>query len=44
MKTPIYEKCRNARNIASKNLLWWEANYYSDDAAEGPYGPGTLDG
>lgn len=29
----IYEKCKNSE-IASKNLLWWEANYYSDDAAE----------
>jgi hypothetical protein len=29
----IYEKCKNSE-IASKNLPWWEANYYSDDAAE----------
>jgi exonuclease III len=29
----IYEKCKNSE-IASKNLPWWETNYYSDDAAE----------
>ena len=34
MTTKIYERCKSTRNIASKNLLWWEANYYSDDAAE----------
>ena len=35
----IYEKCKNSE-IASKNLLWWEANYYSDDAAGGSLEPG----
>ena len=29
----IYGKCKSSRKIAS-NLLWWEVNYYSDDAAE----------
>ena len=29
----IYDKCKNSE-IASKNLLWWETNYYSNDAAE----------
>jgi hypothetical protein len=30
----IYGKCKSSRKIASNNLLWWEVNYYSDDAAE----------
>ena len=29
----IYGKCKSSRKIAS-NLLWWEVNYYSNDAAE----------
>jgi hypothetical protein len=30
----IHEKYKNSE-IASKNhLLWWEPNYYSNDAAE----------
>jgi hypothetical protein len=29
----IYGKCKSSRKKAS-NLLWWEVNYYSDDAAE----------
>ena len=37
------EKCKNS-GIASKNLLWWEINCYSDDAAEALYEPGTADG
>jgi hypothetical protein len=28
-----YGKCKSSRKIAS-NLLWWEVEYYSDDAAE----------
>jgi hypothetical protein len=31
--TSIYGKCKSSRKIAS-NLLWWEVNYYRDDAAE----------
>jgi hypothetical protein len=29
----IYGTCKSSRKIAS-NLLWWEVNYYSNDAAE----------
>jgi hypothetical protein len=29
----IYGKCKSSRKIAC-NLLWWEVNYYSNDAAE----------
>jgi hypothetical protein len=29
----IYGKCKSSRKIAS-SLLWWEVNYYSNDAAE----------
>ena len=29
----IYGRCKSSRKIAS-NLLWWEVNYYSNDAAE----------
>lgn len=30
----IYGKCRDSQKIANNNLLWWEVNYYSNDAAE----------
>ena len=29
----IYGRCKSSRKIAS-NLLWWEVNHYSNDAAE----------
>jgi hypothetical protein len=29
----IYGKCKSSQKIAS-NLLWWEVNYYSKNAAE----------
>jgi hypothetical protein len=32
-KRNIYGKCKSSRKIAS-NLLWWEVDYYSNDAAE----------
>lgn len=33
----IYERCKSSERIGSK-LLWWEVNYFSNDAAEAPMG------